>query len=148
MSVPVPDPLVRSASATIVAEANASISDETHCIQEVTPMTAEREALGLDSAVGEPECFDTEAEALAAVANVGGGGGARYGFYTWYSIYEIWTYEDFLGSSHLFYNTTGCSGYFWSWSPVVRGSQWVSPGHAVSLRRAARTHGMHAGCEI
>ncbi len=100
----------------IAAEAKVSASDERHCIQEVTAMTAEREALGLDSAVGEPECFDTEAEALAAAGNVGGGGGgggARYGFCTWYSIYKIWAGDNFTGESHLFYNTTGCSGYFW-----------------------------------
>jgi len=99
---------------TLVSGATASGRPETHCIQRVVPMTPARAAANLDSVVGNPECFQTESEALAAAAQLGGGGagGARFSNFVWYSIFKIWSGTDWTGSSYLFYNTSSCDGYF------------------------------------
>jgi hypothetical protein len=106
--------IVFGAVAAVTSEVRAKASKETHCVQVVTPMTPEREALGLDSKDGEAECFDTEAEALAASASIGGGGagGARYSTMMALSVFKVWTGEDWTGSSYLWTVPSSCSGYF------------------------------------
>jgi len=100
--------------AAIVSGANASGREETHCIQQVVPMTPARAAAGLDSVAGNPDCFASESEALAATAQLGGvgAGGARFSNFVWYSIFKIWSGTDWTGSSYLFYSTVSCDGYF------------------------------------
>lgn len=106
--------LALGVGAAIVSGANASGRSETHCIQQVIPQTPARAAAGLDSVVGNPECFQTESEALAAAAQLGGGGagGARFSNYVWYSIFKLWSGTDWTGSTYLFYSTTSCDGYY------------------------------------